>query len=232
MNRLNAKTINPKTRKQQKRKPMPRQLSIKSPEHVWQFQRSCNINQGVTATGFVPQVGLVTSNFFCLRFTNQDAFVWLSSGNYSTVSVPGYTDLSALFDEVLVKHIDITLIGLNLPLSIAASANPGSVVILMATDFNDGNAPTAVGDVQQYQDNKLVHLNGYSEIKFRLEPKHLSYAIDASGAVSASVPIRGFVKSNLQIDHYGMKGCLLSTPTGTSSCMFLFDFTYHCRVAK
>jgi len=209
------------TKNTKKNKKIPRQPGLTRPDHVWTFKRSCNIQQNVAALGFVPSVGATSSDFFSLRFTNMDAYVWLNSTNYSTVSVPGYTDLSALFDQVQVKSIEITIIGLNLPLSYGAGSSNGSTVLLLATDYHDGNAPTAVGDVQQFQDVKIVHLDGQSEFKCRLEPKFLTYTLNAAGTSVPGEPIRGFVNSDQQIDHYGMKGCLLSYPSAASGIMFL-----------
>jgi len=178
--------------------------------------------------GIVPQVGLVAGTLFSIWFTNQDAFIYRDAANYSTAAVPGYTDLSALFDEVKVDAIQMQIIvGVD-----PTTSGSGSGVIVMANDYNDKVAPTSAQDVQQYEDCKTISLSNqyiYTEI---IRPKFLTYSLDSTGTAIASTPQTGFIRSNLQIDHYGKKCAFISVPPNNCIMTFTFRFKYLCKTAK
>lgn len=196
--------------------------------------RTCSISQRITANGFVPAVGTVPSNFFALWFTNQSAFIWLNSSNYSTVSVPGYSDLAALFDEVKIAAIQIQIIAGNNPNvpGVSGTGATGSGIICMATDYNDKNAPTAIGDVQQYADSRNIRLaNNFIHTEV-LRPKFLTYSLDSAGAAIASSPKSDFIRSNLDIEHFGKKGCVLQNVPGEMYALFTFKYKFICKIQK
>jgi hypothetical protein len=123
----------------------------------------------------------------------------------------------------------MTVIGCQQP---TAGAGSGSAVIVIARDYNDRNPPTSFGDVQQYQDAKMIHLQPFTPVDISVVPKFLTYTLDTGGASVASSPAVGYVRSNLQIDHYGFKGSVLNFPPSEANYLFSFKYYYNCRVVK
>lgn len=201
--------------------------SMRAPgTHV--LTRTCSISQTYSTTGIVPQVGLVASQYFSLWFTNQSAYIWLNAANYSTVSVPGYSDLAALFDEIKIAAIEIQII----PGVDPTTSGSGSGVICMATDYNDKSAPTSLADIQQYADCKNISLSNNYIYKEVLNPRFLTYSLDSAGAAIASTPKTGFIRSNLDIEHYGKKCSFVSVPPNNSIATFVFKYKFICKIQK
>jgi len=193
------------------------------------FIRSCSINQAITTGGFVPNVGVTNFALFSIWFTTQDVFIYGNGTNYSTVTMPGITDLAGLFDEIKIDAIEMTMHVTN-DAQTFGNANASGVMIL-ATDYNDKNAPASGGDVQQYADCKSIPLRSDYIHKEIIRPKFLTYSLDAAGTSTASTPMRGFQRSNLQTEHYGKKGAMLLSPTN-GVIVFSFRYKYICKTAK
>jgi len=193
--------------------------------------RTASIVMSMNSNGFFPGVGVTQFKLFSLWFTNQNAYIWSNTTNYSTVALAGYTDIAALFDEVKIDAIEISITTGNDP-SIAGGF--GSAVICMATDYNDKNAPTSLGDVQQYADVRQIRLANNFVHKEIITPKFLTYSLDSSGAAIASSPRTGYVRSNLDIEHFGLKGAfMLDAPAaGTSYVVFNFKYKFICKIQK
>lgn len=205
--------------------------SMSAPKvHV--IMRTVSIQQQVSASGIVPQVGTVSSQFFSLWFTNQNAYIWINASNYSTSAIPGYTDLAALFDEIKIAAIEISIISGTDPNPPGGAGQTGSAVLVMATDYNDKNAPTSAGDVQQYADAKNVRLTNNFVHKEILYPKFLTYSLDSGGAAIASTPKQGFIRSNLDIEHNGKKCAILLNSPATMFAVFSFKYKFICKTAK
>ena len=205
--------------------------SISAPKtHV--INRTVSITQQFNSTGLIPQVGLVPSQFFSIWFTNQSVFLWINATNYSTASVPGYTDLAALFDEVKIDAIQMSIISGCDPNVPGSSGATGSSVLVMANDYNDRNAPTAVADVQQYSDVRSIRLTNNFEYKEVIRPKMLTYSLDSSGAPIASTPTTGFFRSNLDIEHNGKKCAIVLPAPNIFYSVFTFKYKFICKTAK
>jgi len=193
------------------------------------FLRTASINQGVSTAGFVWNVGVVPSGNFSIWFTNQNAYIWASATNYSTVAVPGYSDLAGLFDEVKIEAVEITV---NCANDANTFGGNGSAVICMATDYNDKNAPAGTSDVQQYADCRTYNLTVNRPLKMTVTPKFLTYTLESSGGSIASTPKTGYVRSNLDIEHCCLKGSFMLAPPSTGQYVFTFRYKYKCRIAK
>ena len=202
--------------------------SLSAP-NVHTFVRSVSINQQVGTTGFVPQVGVTNFSTFSIWFTTQDVFIWGNGTNYSQATMPGITDLAGLFDEIKIDAIEMTMHVANDAVTFGSGNASG--VIVMATDYNDHIAPATSGDVQQYRDCKAIPLRSDYIYKEVIKPRFLTYSLDANGGSTASTPIRGYQRSNLQTEHYGKKGAFLLAPH-TGTIVFSFKFKYSCKTPK
>jgi len=230
---------NNKRNQKQSKKRRPRSRGTRAPplnvtriSNVHSFTRNVSLNQRIGTTGMIPGVGsLLGQTNFCIFFTTQDVFINFNNTTtiYSTAAVPGISDLAALFDEIQLSRVEVSIIGCNQP---TAGAGSGSAVIAVCKDYNDRNPPTALGDVQQYQDYKMIHLQPFSEVNLSIQPKFLTYTLDTGGGSVASTPAVGYVRSNLQIDHYGYKGSVINFPPFEANYLFSFKYFYNCRVVK
>lgn len=197
---------------------------------VHTFVRTCHINQAVGTTGFVPQVGLVAFDKFSIWFTNQNAYIWGNSSNYSTVAVPGYSDLAALFDEVRIDAVEITINCLQDAQVFGGGG--GSGLMALCSDFNDHVAPTAIGDVQQYRDCQTYNMTVNRPVKIIVRPKFLTYSLDSAGSPIASSPKTGWIRSNLDIDHNCLKGTFVANNPAAGTYCFTFRYKYSCKIEK
>jgi hypothetical protein len=206
-------------------------MIIKDRIPVHTFTRTANINMVIGSTGMVPGVGVVPFLTFSIWYTNQSVYIWGNSSNYSVVSIPGYSDLAALFDEVQVDKVEMEIFATALE-NPALASNTGSNLIVLCTDYNDKNPPATNGDALQYADAKIIPLLTRSPYKETQVPKFLSYTLDSAGTAQASRPDRGYVRSNLDVEHFCRKGSIMAASNISSYYCFVFRIKYNCRVAK
>jgi len=192
------------------------------------FERCAQVPMGISVNGIIPSIGIVAFVNFSIWHTNQSAFIWGNASNYITTSIPGYSDLAALFDEVMLDSVDVEIYATNLE----ALTNTGSTVFVMCSDYNDHNAPANISDVLQYKDCKVVQLLSTSPFKRRVQPMMLTYTLDSAGVSQASEPHRGFIRSNLDIEHNCIKGSLMTAPSTLQQYTVLFRYYYKCRTVK
>lgn len=194
---------------------------------TYTFIRTTNINIDATTTGFDFAVGIVNSAEFCIWFTTQSVYLWKDSSNYTVSSIPGYAEIAGLFDEVKIDAIELTIMSGCDP----TSSNNGSGAIALCTDYNDKNAIPLL-DIQQYADCRTVLLSNAYIHKEVIRPRFLEYSLDSAGTAQASTTRRGFTRSNLDIEHYGIKGAMMLVQPNTQRIVFQFKYKYVCRVQK
>lgn len=200
---------------------------------VHTLTKCCNIPMRSTVNGYSFDVGLGVSRFFCIFFTNQSVTIQMNSSNYSQIFVPGYSDLAALFDEVFIERVEIIILtGPDPPTGGTGSTAFGAAQIILARDYNDKNAPTAIGDVQQYFDMRVLNMANMYTHRYTVKPKMLTYSLDSTGTSVSSTPKRGYVRSNLDVDHYGIKGAFVNTSTLDQIHNYNFKFVYKCKTCK
>lgn len=224
--RKNKKTSNGRRRANRPKSNIDNMRMGNLPVHT--FTRCAQTSLRIGANGIIGDIGLVPYKNFSIWYTPQSVFIYGDAANYIIVSIPGYTDLAGLFDEVMIESVDMGIYATNLE----SSTNVGSVIMILSTDYNDKIAPTSNTDLLQYTDCKfipLAHKFSYTE---KQNPKMLSYTLDSAGISQPSTPIKGFVRSNLDVEHYCRKGSLLQTPTLTQVYTAVFRITYKCRVVK
>jgi len=196
---------------------------------VHTFTRTVTINQNIGTSGFMWQVGIFPSPNFSIWYTPQSVYIWGNSTNYSVASVPGYADLAGLFDEVQIERVDMMIYPVTLE---SAGVLSGSSTLVLCTDYNDKNAPPTYTDVLQYEDCKAVALltrSPYSEVHI---PKLLTYTLDSAGVAQPSTPVRQYVRSNLDTEHYCRKGSCLTLPPGIQNYTFVFKYKYNYKIVK
>jgi len=181
-----------------------------------------------TINGYTFDIGTASSQTFCIWFTNQDAYIWANATLYSIVIIPGYADLAGLFDEVMIERVEMQIYTGTDP----TTANGGSAQIILARDYNDKNATASVADVQQYADVKALNMANNYVHKYVIQPKFLTYSLDVAGSPVATTPKRGYIRSNLTIDHYGIKGAFINNSPNDQIHTYQFRFVYKCKTPK
>jgi len=167
---------------------------------------------------------------FSIWFTTQDVFIYGPGGaSYSQVTMPGISDLASLFDEIMLDAVEMTMHCSNDAQTFGTSQ--GSGVMILATDYNDNNAPGTGEDVQQYRDCKAIPLRSDYIHKQVIKPKYCVITNTAGGSTDAARPTRGYLRGNTQIPHNGLKGAFLLSPNN-GTIVFSFKFRYKCKTAK
>lgn len=133
----------------------------------------------------------------------------LQSFNFSVNDMPGYTELTTLYDEYKLTGIRFRL----LPYMQTESNSVGTVnnarnaPIFYAIDRTDSTTPTTVDDVLEYQDHQVS--NVYSGIDVYI--KNPKFA-DATSALRG-----GWVSTtNTTLNWFGLKLAIPPTETATS----------------
>lgn len=133
----------------------------------------------------------------------------LQSFNFSVNDMPGYTELTTLYDEYKLTGIRFRL----LPYMQTESNSVGTVnnarnaPIFYAIDRSDSTTPTTVDDVLEYQDHQVS--NVYSGIDVYI--KNPKFA-DATSALRG-----GWVSTtNTTLNWFGLKLAIPPTETATS----------------
>jgi len=194
------------------------------------FVRNISMTINMNSSGFA----IGASNFLYAALYMYGDTVTFQNGVATINSiVPGYTDFSALFDEVQVDEWVIQHTSCNS--SQAGTIQPGSPIIGFTTDYNDRIAPTAVGDIQQHVDYRSRLLNSNrTPMSVSLRPRMQAYVLDAFGTAVPGNTKRGYYKSTLQIEHYGMKyAFVVPLAVGSLATLCLeMKIKFKCRGVK
>jgi len=150
-----------------------------------------------------------------------------------TANIPGFTDISALFDQVMLDKVTCRFRFLVDPAAFPAGG-AGIPVLYTALDYNDSNPPVVLDDIQQYSSLKInslaVELGPAIRVIRPCYPKLLFNSV--AGTVSTAG--RGYVPSNADIPHYGLKGYLLMNnpaigATFQGTCFIEVEYIYKCK---
>jgi len=190
--------------------------------------KAVELRMQFNTTGYSWNTGTTPLQLFSIWFTQQDVWIYFNSSNFSTASIPGYSDLAALFDEVMLFKVEMTVFSCNEP----TTTGLGTAQIGYCRDYNNKVAPASTGDVLQYADCKPMNMSNNFINKFTVYPKFLTYSSDAAGTSTASIAQRGYFRSNLQTEHYGIKGCFINPPPNSMYHTYYFKYTYKCKIAK
>ena len=208
--------------------------SVGTPNGVHYFRKVATTNVRITDQGFA--IGVSRTQFFSMQFNLTQFFFYINNtGSYQTANVPGYTEIQALFDQVMVQNVVVKMTFLT-----DAANAPGSAVgaqvpqMYHCIDYNDASVPASMADVNQYGNVKSKILTASAgPIIRKIEPRFPS-VVYASALGSTYQAKRGFLTGNVDAAHYGMKGAIsiLSVGDGTTTVGYLVvdvAYTYACK---
>ena len=140
-----------------------------------------------------------------IRFIKRHADIGVRNGDSITNSyygesftlnqVPGYTELTTLYDQYKINAIELTWYPRNTEITPFTTA-PNNARILIRTDYSDATAPTSLNVIREYENCKVF---GFSE-KF-------TWYIDKPKILDSSSSNRTawIATTDVTQKHYGIK---------------------------
>lgn len=177
--------------------------------------------------------GTSLSSNLCWVFTPQYLRCYADGSltSFIQVAIPNASELAALYDDVKIDSVELQFMG-NFTQSSTPTTNVayyGPRPIIYGTDDNDTSCSTSI--VSQLGDCKTWNPNNtdQSVLKVTLKPKY-NQIIYYTSALNAYQPARGYIRSDYDIEHYGLKMSMVDqgtyNPTGAMTVTCKFNFKY------
>lgn len=181
------------------------------------------------------QIGASTSNRYSVQFNMQSAtFAINNTGASITYNIPGFVELSALFDQIMIEKVTVKFTFTVDPAIILQPGAPtypmGSPLLYHAVDFNDAAVPANVTDIMQYSSVKSSILGATRGPIIRSVNPMFAQIVYASAIGNSYRATRGFLQKDVDVPHYGMKG-FITTPSAVGGATQIgklaIEFKYH-----
>lgn len=197
--------------------------------------RTCEMHLGVTRAGG-PQgggfgLGASTYRGLVLTFSPTGMTAWGSNVNYTTSAIPNATEIASLWERVKIEKIE-----LSLSTNVAdpagsgdAVADSGAINLLLANDCNGPTTGTTLDMIQQMSTCKRVQVGGdYPLVKWTVKPKY-QRLIQWTSIASSYEPAIGYVQSDTDIPHYGVRVGIVSPTFSGCSFQITAKFYLSCK---
>lgn len=180
-----------------------------TPKGVYEIVRTCSTSFQLAQTGFLNGAGATRALSF--TFTPQNVYVWDGGAiatPWLTVAVPNSGEMGALWEHVKLDKVECTFMGgVTQPYSAASGVNPYQFppMIHYCTDDNDKACDAA--SIKQMADCKvwLPNTTGTTSImRVDVKPKY-QRIVYYSALTNNYEPARGYVRSEYDMEHYGLK---------------------------
>lgn len=205
-------------------KPMGRLMG--TPNGVHQFKRVTSLDFAVRDTGIT--VGGVAGQGLGIQFLPSQLVLSNSGGGLATVLFAGFAELPALFDQLKITKTIVRFRSRN---DSSNSSVNNAIEIATCVDFNEANAPAAIGDIQQYATFKSNVIEpGGKQHAVSLKPQWTEL-VYYTAALSGYASKTGYIRSDYDIPHYGLKAWI----TGSSSIQTLqieVEYLLECKNTK
>lgn len=217
-------------RKRAKVVPVSRRIrSMGTPGGVHQFRRVVSGNYNITSAGI--NLGGSIAQGFAVSFNLQGPVLGNSVGGSVVLPIPQYAELAALFDMVKLEKVIIRFRSKNDSAPVATNGNQ-ALEIATAYDFNDVTSPSVITDIQQYSSFKSDIIEpGGKEHNRALKPQWLQL-VGYTALLSGYASKTGYVKSDYDIPHYGMKGWIVGGTTNNTTMNIEIEYLYSCKFTK
>jgi len=187
--------------------------------------------------GFLYNGANVGSFNLALTFSLSGMNIWAAGTYQGTISVPGTSDFTSLYEQYRIDYIDITFFYSN---NQSSNNQPGLTlpVFGIVRDFDDTQA-TDMFALQQYSGYQMWQVGnqrGDGSFKLRLKPAAQQITFNGSGGTTATGVKRVFSPTmsmqTAQVPHYGVKIAfdpIAQGQTGVSAVLgyFSINATYH-----
>lgn len=196
---------------------------------VHAFHRTMESTFSLSSAGI--QIGGLTSTFFSVQF-NLYGVVWLNgAGGTITETCPGAPELVQLFDNMMLNSVKMEFRAVGS--AIVGTVQGNTATIGLAIDTNDATVPVTSSSLREYETYKTYQLNENSQspqCTRYIKPCYTSL-INYTTLLSGYKTNRGFVKSDYDIPHYGLKGCF-TYPGNTQTIVVSVRYNFLCKNVK
>jgi len=128
-----------------------------------------------------------------MQFTLLQSYLYGSSGQVITLSMPNVAEFVALFDRFKIDKVRVRFVpSINVQsafsTAIGTSPSTGLPIVQTAVDYDDATPPTGVGDLLQRTDVRMLRFD--REHVLDVAPRVSVGALDSNAAVSGSAQSR------------------------------------------
>lgn len=205
--------------------------SLGQPNGVHYIQKVAQATIPITDLGFA--LGATRTAQFAMQFNNTQFIFYINNaGSFVAANVPGYADISGLFDQVMLSKVTVKLHFNSDPVSVPyAVAQSSAPFMYHCEDRNDASVPADYTVVSQYGNVKSKLLAAENGPVIRVIKPCFASNVYVSALANNYQAKRGFVTAAVDTPHYGMKGALLLSATGAGTttlgqllieCKYLF----------
>jgi hypothetical protein len=164
-----------------------------------------------SGNGYLVQAGALDSSFG-MYFTPQGWAVQSTSVRYFFQNWPNYGELSSLYDLIKIDKVEVTFtIQANEP-TVAAASPVTTPVFYICSDPNE-ILDNSLANVQQGRGCKMFHLTQDKDFTYTIKPTY-NKIVQYTSVLNSYAPSTGYVQSNIDIPHYGIK-VAVDEPTTT-----------------
>lgn len=202
-----------------------------TPKGVYEINRTANISIPITVDGFYN--GVAASSDLCFTWTPQYMYVYNGVGTtLFTAAVPNAAEISALWDDIKIDKVELTLMGAFTQSTTGNTTAPRQIIY--GTDDNDKTVNAAI--VQQLGDCTVWNpsMASTSQRVIVIKPKFNSL-IYYTSTLSGYKADRGYIRSDYDIEHYALKLHMpanLSGPQPTGNMNVACKFFFKCKNLK
>ena len=206
---------------------VPRLLTTRgTPNGVHQFKRTAALDFNVNNTGVI--VGGGTSPGLAFQFCPTQIVIGSAAGTLASAAMPGYTELSALFDQIKIVKAIVRFRSRNDSSNIVSNS---AIEIGTAVDYNDASPPTAIADIHQYGTFKSDVIQPGGKQHTRVVTPHWTELVYYTAVLSGYASKTGYIRSDYDIPHYGLKAWIV----GSASVQLIqveVEYLYECKNTK
>lgn len=183
-------------------------------------------------TGF--SIGASAYQEFILTFSPLGVTIWGSNINYFFNSLPNVGELSALYDRIKIDKVEILFSPCVTDNGSAAAQGFVAPRLYIANDINGPTSGSTVDTTGIRQLTSCKVFNGTSDakdIKWTCYPSY-QRLIQYTSLASSFEPARGFVASDTDIPHYGVRVACAPTNVGAFKMNMNFKFFLSLKNVK
>jgi len=201
--------------------PRPRTIKLNG---EYKMSRVCHIQlfggvNGITVGGVDrPGIGMVFN-------PGSVTVVGATAGPVQQAIIPNYTEMSALWERVRIDKVVIQLSAMRTDAVSGTGGNVSTPVLYMAYD-ETGVLDNTLAITQQQSQCRSWHGTGnLPDFIYTVYPKY-QRIIYYTALLSSYEPARGFVVSDTEIPHYGVRLAMDNNLVGATLLNFRFTYYY------
>lgn len=202
--RSNVRSVRPRIM------PVSRSIRYNGVNHISRVVNTAIAWSNAATPGYT--LGVSTYDSFGITVSPTTLTILGSNVNYTLVNLPNVTELSNLYDLLKIDKVEFTFTVCGQNPNVTTTLQKGGPLLYVSTDINDVIPNTLTQTQQQEKVAMLSPTNGPQT--YTLKPKYQQLVYYTSIA-SANAARSGYVASNLDIPHYGLR-LAVADPTNTA----------------